>query len=240
MLEWDRFTKIFIMSTSTTDPKTASRYPEETFDSGSVRRWVDGFQQQGMVVIPPDQLLSDEQRRRLDNIVQQMDYVKVVGGDTGDKHSVWVGRFVNDVDKPQWLHSLTGEVLDILFSGPLKSLYCQLLSVEDLCVRRCQANRLEVGDFIGYHIDQDTTPDYEGTAIFQLSDGFEGGEFVLEHPEYGEQVVDLPRYSMLFNRGDIPHWVKPVRRGKRLSVACFLSTNFGQTQQARCDIKISQ
>ena len=217
-----------------------------TFNSTSndVNRFqplIDAFQTEGMVVLGPQDLpLTAEQRDRLINVTQAIDYVKVVGGDTGDKHSVWVGRFINDVDHPTWLHPLTSTLLDIVMAEPLKQLYCQMLRTERLCVRRCQANRLEEGDFIVYHVDKDTPPDYLATAIFQLSDQYTGGEFILEHPQLGQKIIELPFFSVLINRGDIPHWVTPVTSGQRHTVACFLSTNFGQTQKPRVDIQISQ
>jgi predicted 2-oxoglutarate/Fe(II)-dependent dioxygenase YbiX len=166
-----------------------------------------------------------------------MDYVKVVGGDTGDSHSVWVGRFVNDVEKPTLLHALASGLLDIVMNKEMHAFFGRLVGDYPLCVRRCQANRLFLKDFIGYHIDQDTTPDYLATAVFQFSDVFEGGEFVLYHPQSGELVIELPKYSVLVMRGDIPHEVMPVRNGVRQTLACFFSTNFGATRKPRSEIK---
>ncbi|WP_455201016.1 2OG-Fe(II) oxygenase, partial [Kaarinaea lacus] len=67
----------------------------------------------------------------------------------------------------------------------------------------------------------------------------EGGEFLLYHPEDGEKRVNLPKYSVLLNRGDIPHQVMPVQSGVRLTLACFFSTNFGATRKTRSEIKIA-
>ncbi|WP_455207947.1 2OG-Fe(II) oxygenase [Kaarinaea lacus] len=198
------------------------------------------FQQQGYVVLQRDEIpLQAKQWDQLLSVLEHMDYAKVVGGDTGDAHSVWVGRFVNDVEKPQSLHALTDALLRIVMSAEMHAFFGHLVGNFPLCVRRCQANRLFAGDFIGYHIDRDTTPDYIATAVFQLSDAFEGGEFVLYHPEGGKQVLNLPKYSMLLNRGDIPHEVMPVRGGVRLTMASFFSTNFGATRKPRSEIKMA-
>ena len=175
----------------------------------------------------------------LESLLAQMDYAKVVGGDTGDAHSVWVGRFVNDVEKPESLHSLSEPLLEIVMKEKMHTFFGQLIGAYPLCIRRCQANRLFNGDFIGYHVDRDTTPDYTATAVFQFSDDFEGGEFILYHPEEGEKVVRLPKYSVLLNRGDIPHEVLSVKSGVRLTLACFFSTNFGVTSKSRSEIKIA-
>jgi predicted 2-oxoglutarate/Fe(II)-dependent dioxygenase YbiX len=196
------------------------------------------FKRQGYVVLRRDEIpLQAAQWNKLQSILEQMDYVKVVGGDTGDSHSVWVGRFVNDVEKPKLLHGLASGLLDIVMNKEMHAFFGHLVGNYPLCVRRCQANRLYLKDFIGYHIDQDTTPDYMATAVFQFSDAFEGGEFVLYHPKSGEQVVELPKYSVLVMRGDIPHEVMPVRNGVRQTLACFFSTNFGATRKPRSEIK---
>ena len=198
------------------------------------------FHQHGAIVLQREELpLSSSDWVALESLLAKMDYAKVVGGDTGDAHSVWVGRFINDVEKPESLHELTQSLLEIVMSEEMHAFFGQLVGAYPLCLRRCQANRLFNGDFIGYHIDRDTTPDYRATAVFQFSDDFEGGEFKLYHPVDGEKVVKLPRHSVLLNRGDIPHEVMPVKSGVRLTLACFFSTNFGATSKARSEIKIA-
>jgi len=206
----------------------------------STEQLAEFFQQHGAIILQREELpLEDSQWARLESLLSQMDYAKVVGGDTGDAHSVWVGRFVNDVEKPESLHPLAQPLLEIAMHESMHALFGQLVGSYPLCVRRCQANRLFKGDFIGYHIDRDTTPDYTATAVFQFSDDFEGGEFMLYHPEEGESLLKLPKYSVLLNRGDIPHQVMPVQTGVRLSLACFFSTNFGATSKPRSEIKIA-
>ncbi|HEY5603703.1 MAG TPA: 2OG-Fe(II) oxygenase [Gammaproteobacteria bacterium] len=196
------------------------------------------FKQQGYVILQPGEIpLPAEQWRQIQALLEKMDYVKVVGGDTGDAHSVWVGRFVNDVVKPQSLHALSGSLLDIVMNEEMHAFFGHVLGDYPLCMRRCQGNRLFSHDFIGYHVDRDTTPDYLATAVFQFSDTFEGGEFVLYHPESGEQVLELTKHSVLLMRGDIPHEVMPVRDGVRQTLACFFSTNFGATRKPRSEIK---
>jgi predicted 2-oxoglutarate/Fe(II)-dependent dioxygenase YbiX len=197
------------------------------------------FQRNGAIVAERAEIpLSANQWSELEEILQRMDYAKVVGGDSGDAHSVWVGRFVNDIEMPASLHALSDRVMQIVMCAAMQQFLARLIESQPLCVRRCQANRLSVGDFIGYHIDQDTTPDYKATAIFQFSDNYTGGDFVLHH-QHGDQVMAMPKYSMLINRGELPHQVTPVIQGERLTLACFFSTNFGVTQKPRTAIKIA-
>ena len=201
----------------------------------------DEFQRHGALVISPNELpLSQMQWSRLETILNQVEYEKVVSGDTGDAHSVWVGRFINDVHEPEYLHQSTDEVMKILMNDEMHAFFAGITGDSPLCVRRCQANRLTEGDFIGYHIDQDTTPDYKATAIFQFSGQYQGGDFIVHHPEVGDEAVDFPKFSVLMNRGDIPHQVTPVQSGVRLTLACFFSTNFGPTQKPRAAIKVEE
>lgn len=205
----------------------------------SVDQLADAFQQEGAVLIAPDELpMSRDDWQQLEAILANMDYEKVVGGDTGDAHSVWVGRFVNDVDAPVHLHPKTADVLDILVGERMHEFFAKIIGASPLCVRRCQANRLQEGDFIGYHIDQDTTPDYRATAIFQFSGDYQGGDFIVHHPEKGDYPMPFPRFSVLLNSGDIPHEVTSVEHGVRSTLACFFSTNFGPTQKPRTEIKV--
>lgn len=199
----------------------------------------DEFSQHGALLISADELpMSETDWQQLDTILSAMDYEKVVGGDTGDAHSVWVGRFVNDVNLPEHLHPMTDKVLDILMNDKMHDFFSEIIGASPLCVRRCQANRLLEGDFIGYHVDQDTTPDYMATAIFQLSGEYQGGDFIVHHPENGDIPMNFPKFSVLLNRGDIPHQVTSVQQGMRSTLACFFSTNFGPTQKPRTEIKV--
>lgn len=214
---------------------TTSDHPVRSVDQLAAQ-----FERDGALLLRPEEIpLGDEDWQRLESILNSMDYEKVVGGDTGDAHSVWVGRFVNDVHKPEHLHPRTEEVLQVLMNPIMHKFFAQITGEFPLCVRRCQANRLMEGDFIGYHIDQDTTPDYKATAIFQLSGDYRGGEFIVHHPQTGDNIVDFPKYSVLINRGDIPHQVSPVEGGMRSTLACFFSTNFGPTQKPRTPIKVA-
>jgi len=197
------------------------------------------FQRSGAIVAQQDEIpLSAAQWRQLEDVMQRMEYAKVVGGDTGDAHSVWVGRFVNDVHQPELLHELSAQVLEIMLGDTMHRFFSRLVQAYPLCMRRCQANRLLAGDFIGYHVDQDTTPDYKATAIFQFSDNYQGGDFIV-HYQDRDQLLPMPKYSMLINRGELPHQVTPVTQGLRLTLACFFSTNFGPTQKPRSAITIA-
>ena len=196
------------------------------------------FQHGSALVAAADIPLDADAWQTLRALVEKVNYEKVVGGDTGDQHSVWVGRFINDVEQPQALSEHTQALLDIIMSDSMQNWYQQFMDcAEPLCLRRCQANKMLPGDFIGYHIDQDTTPDYDVTFIYQLDDQYQGGQFVVHHPAHGSESFHGPCNSIMVNRGDLPHEVKPVLSGCRRTLACFLSRNFGATRTRRQNIK---
>jgi len=197
------------------------------------------YRELGCVLIPQQLVpLTTQQWRALLRLCENVNYEKVVGGDTGDAHSVWVGRFVNDVERPLPLSPTTPALFDIIMSPKMQAWYAECTGMaQPLCLRRCQANKMNHGDFIGYHIDRDTTPDYDATFIFHLSEGYLGGEFVAHHPQQGRLSFTTTTHQVMLNRGDIPHQVLPIESGTRLSLACFLSRNFGPSQKSRQLIK---
>jgi 2OG-Fe(II) oxygenase superfamily len=200
------------------------------------------YENQGCTLIPEELVpLTGAQWQSLMRLCQAVNYEKVVGGDTGDAHSVWVGRFINDVNLPRQYSDCTPAMLEILMSPAMQRWYsdCTGLS-EPLCLRRCQANKMQPGDFIGYHIDRDTTPDYDATFIFHLSQDYQGGNFVAHHPQLGSISYTTHNHQVMLNRSDIPHEVLPVTQGTRLSLACFLSRNFGPSQKPRLQIQTEQ
>lgn len=200
------------------------------------------YQSDGCTLIAEDAVpLTTAQWQAILQLCQSVDYEKVVGGDTGDAHSVWVGRFVNDVVLPEHYSERTPELLEIIMSPTMQRWYSQCTGLEEpLCLRRCQANKMQSGDFIGYHIDRDTTPDYDATFIFHLSQEYQGGEFVVHHPQQGSLRYTTRQHQVMLNRGDIPHEVLPIATGMRLSLACFLSRHFGPSHKTRLHIKTEQ
>lgn len=200
--------------------------------------FLEQYKLNGSALVPTELVpLTELEWQQLDGLMLEVNYEKVVGGDTGDSHSVWVGRFVNDEIRPMPLSELTTPLVALIMSEKMQQWYGFFVTDEKLCLRRCQANVMKTGDFIGYHIDQDTTPDYTATFVFLLNDDFEGGEFVTYHMDSDPNHYRSKKYNVLVNRGDLPHEVTPVTSGCRRSLACFLSKNFGNTVKPRQKIK---
>ena len=171
--------------------------------------------------------LSDDQWQQLAGLLAKSQYQHIIGGDAEESHSVWVSRYYNDVESPEALSELSDAIKAIVMSAEMRTFYQQFTGTDKLCLRRCQANRLSKGDYIGVHKDQDSSPDYLATIVFHFSDDYKGGCFQTGDGGTSEKRRYQPSAHMaLVNNCSIPHQVTPVEEGERLTLACFLSTSF--------------
>lgn len=184
--------------------------------------------------------LNSQEWQQLADLLAKSEYEHIIGGDANESHSVWVSRYFNDVDTPEALNVLSGEIEAIVMSPKMRRFYRQFTGTENLCLRRCQANRLQKGDFIGEHKDQDSSPDYFATVVFHFSENYGGGYFQTSDSVAGdESQCYKPRAHMaLVNNCSIPHQVTPVEQGERLTLACFLSTSFSSNKATPAAFKI--
>lgn len=189
--------------------------------------------------------LSTQEWQQLAALLAKSEYQHIVGGDSNESHSVWVSRYFNDVESPEALNALSTEIEAIVMSDKMRRFYQQFTGTEKLCLRRCQANRLQKGDFIGLHKDQDSSPDYFATVVFHFSENYQGGYFqtmaVSTDEPAGPQQRYKPRAHMaLVNNCSIPHQVTTVEAGDRLTLACFLSPSFAANTASPAAFKIDK
>jgi len=173
--------------------------------------------------------LTKEEWRDLLALLVRSEYEHIIGGDADESHSVWVSRYYNDVESPKALNDFSAEVAAIVMSPKMLRFYKQFAGAEKLCLRRCQANRMFKGDYIGEHKDKDSSPDYLATIVFHFSEEYTGGFFVTDGGERHKPVV----HTALVNNCSVPHLVTKVESGERLTLACFLSPSFAVNKQ-RC------
>ena len=201
------------------------------------------LQQQSTLLFDKAELpLSQLEWQQLEALLSRSQYQHVVGGDADEAHSVWVSRYFNDVDSPQALSELSKDIETIVMSAKMRAFYQQFIGTDRICLRRCQANRLCAGDFIGEHKDQDSSPDYIATIVFHFSNDYEGGDF-LTSDQSVENGIEQKRYkpqaqTALVNNCSIPHQVTRVESGERLTLACFLSTSFSANKESPLEFKI--
>ena len=190
--------------------------------------------QQATLLFAEDEIpLAEQEWQQLAELLAKSEYEHIIGGDASESHSVWVSRYFNDVDSPEALSDLSGEIEKIIMSPKMRRFYQQFTGTENLCLRRCQANRLQQGDYIGEHKDQDSSPDYFATIVFHFSENYKGGYFQTSEPAGGESQRFKPQaHTALVNNCSIPHQVTAVEAGERLTLACFLSTSFSANKNS--------
>lgn len=197
------------------------------------------IEQQQTLLFESHQLpLSMDEWSRLSKIVSNSEYQHVIGGDSNESHSVWVSRYHNDVEAPQALSEFSDEVESIIMSEKMREFYRQFTGTEALCLRRCQANVLNAGDYIGEHCDQDSSPEYLATVVFHFDSEYQGGYFeTLDNTVVGRSYKPAP-FTALVNNCRVPHRVSSVTRGSRVTLACFLSRSFQINTHQPAEFKI--
>jgi len=100
--------------------------------------------ERGTLIYSDEQLpLTRQEWIELKQLVESADYDHVVGGDADEAHSVYVARFVNDVDRPRALSPLSGDIQQIVMSDKMRDFYSRFAGTAKLCLRSCQ-ERLEL------------------------------------------------------------------------------------------------
>lgn len=170
--------------------------------------------------------LNKKEWSQLADLLAKSEYEHIIGGDANESHSVWVSRYFNDVVSPEALNSLSSDIEAIVMSAKMRAFYRLFTGTNKLCLRRCQANRLYQGDYIGVHKDQDSSPDYLATIVFHFSENYSGGYFQTDDPEHPHRRYKPRAHMALVNNCSVPHQVTKVESGERLTLACFLSGSF--------------
>lgn len=197
------------------------------------------FETRGSLLFAETELpLTSAEWQRIESLLAEVEYEHIVGGDAGEGHSVWVCRFYNDVDKPLALHAHSEEISRIVMSAKMKAFYKEILGTDELCLRRCQANRLQQGDYIGMHVDQDSNPDYFATVVFHFDSNYSGGAFITRDQQRGDHSYTPQKRAVLINDCSIPHEVSTVESGQRKTLACFLSKNFADSNHHRKKFRV--
>lgn len=193
------------------------------------------IEQQATLLFEKEEIpLTELEWRQLAELLANSEYEHIIGGDADESHSVWVSRYFNDVGSPAALNAQSQEIEAIVMSPKMRGFYQRFTGADKLCLRRCQANRLRTGDYIGEHKDQDSSPEYLATIVFHFSDDYSGGYFQTSvRQNYKPQA-----HMALVNNCSVPHQVTKVESGERLTLACFLSTSFLPNKKARAEFKV--
>ena len=208
-------------------------------DSGSVpiSEPALDIEERGTLLFAENELpLSEAEWRQLEQLVAHSEFEHIVAGDANESHSVWVSRYFNDISEPVALNATALAIEKLLMSEKMRRFYARFTGTPTLCLRRCQANKMTTGDFIGLHRDQDSSPAYYATVVFHLDSPYQGGYF-----ETCDQRRYRPdRHMALVNNCSISHQVTTVESGTRLTLACFLSRSFAASTNKRYGFKLGR
>jgi hypothetical protein len=191
----------------------------------------------GTVMLPRNIVFTGDEVCLLDAILTRIPEERIVDGDAGDSHDIYVRRIVTDwpgcmpekVNEPY-----SSQILDMLGDGARREIFAALLpSSGNYHIRRCQAHRLVEGSFVGMHLDAASNPDYEFSVIVQLSGHFEGGDFVV-YPDGEHEEIYMPRCGMvLVTTCKYRHEVRKVTANERRSLVYFYSRSAGVNSRTR-------
>ncbi|GAA5445269.1 hypothetical protein Misp06_03468 [Microbulbifer sp. NBRC 101763] len=178
--------------------------------------------------------LTQDKLKEIDSIASNLDYEEVLDGDAGDKHNLLVGRLRNDIDLPEDCSNYMQQVDLIINNEQMQQFYKGITGFGNVCIRRCQVNRLKVGNFVGLHSDMQGDPDKPDShldyqfAIVVHIDSYQqqGGETILHFADEVKRINIEPG-AMLITDGNLLHEVTRISKGYRETLVYFLSDNFG-------------
>ena len=188
----------------------------------------------GTIMLPRGLLFNEEELTTLNACQNQIPEEYVALGDAGEPNDLYVRRMMVDLsgELPKRVNRPVADKILSLLHTPERAAYFEALLGEPKTLRRCQLNRMIENSFIGIHRDVDSNPDYDVAVVVQLGEKFEGGEFVV-YKDGEEPNVVKPTYgTVVVSKCEVPHEVRKVTVGERLSLVYFYSGNDGKNARS--------
>ena len=135
------------------------------------------YKSKGTVMIPFEDQLNPLNKKDFENLFkycEKVDKEFVEIGDAGESNNLLVGRFMTDKIKPEVEKNIYSEkVIKILSKDKFKKIIESTLNLNKyFYIRRVQYNQINKGNFVGYHLDIDSNPNYLAACVIQLGDNF--------------------------------------------------------------------
>ena len=177
--------------------------------------------------------ISKEDLNELLSCCEKVDKEFVEIGDAGESNNLLVGRFMTDVKKPEIVKNPFSEkVLSILSKQKVFDFIKKISGSEgNLYLKRVQFNQIDKGNFVGYHLDTDSNPDYIAACVVQLGSDYTGGKYRVHqkngtHNDFTSDFGDL-----IISNCNYPHEVTKVESGNRKSLVFFVSNDPGKNKR---------
>lgn len=194
------------------------------------------YQKKGTIMVPFNEEVNPFTQEDLDNLSDYCEKVEkefIEIGDAGESNNLMVGRFMTDTEKPLIVNDeLSIKLLEILSKDSVINLIKEILDIKSkLYLRRVQYNQINKNNFVGYHLDTDSNPDYLVACVIQLGDDFEGGIYRVYQKDKSYNDFYPTKGSLIISNCSYPHEVTKVTKGHRKSLVFFISKNFGKNKR---------
>ncbi len=205
-------------------------------DNQIISNHLNNYVSKGTVLIKKDEKTNPIGEEDLTKLLTCCNEVKkefIEIGDAGEKNNLLVGRFMTDIKKPEIVKNPYSEdVIKILSQNKVFSLIKQIIGIKKDChLRRVQFNQIDKNNFVGYHLDTDSNPDYIAACVLQIGDNYTGGKYRVyqkdgSHFDYRSGFGDL-----IISNCTYPHEVTKVESGNRKSLVFFISEHAGENKR---------
>ena len=204
----------------------------------SIEKLTNNYQKNGTILVPLKNLnnpLTEDTFKDLKILCEKVDKELIHIGDAGEKNNLLVGRFMTDIKKPVLVkNKYSKKMLAILKSKKIQMFIKNILTTKKkLHIRRVQFNQISKNNFVGYHLDIDSNPDYIAACVIQLGSGFKGGIYRVYQKNNKKKFLDYKptKGSLIISNCLYPHEVTKVLKGKRGSLVFFVSYNNGKNKR---------
>jgi Rps23 Pro-64 3,4-dihydroxylase Tpa1-like proline 4-hydroxylase len=194
----------------------------------------------GTVLIQPkskSNILSEKDFRDLENYCKKVKKEIIKIGDAGEKNHLHVGRFMTDIKKPLVVKNpYSKKVLKILYKKEYIDLVKKVLGIKSnkkVFLRRIQFNQIDKGNFVGYHLDTDSNPDYQAAVVIQLGRSFSGGKYRVYQNKKSYIDYSPKQKSIIISNCEYPHEVTKVTKGNRKSLVFFIGKNLNRNKRKK-------
>jgi hypothetical protein len=194
------------------------------------------YQKKGTTLIPFDEGInpfSNEDFKNLFEYCEKVEKEFIEIGDAGENNNLMVGRFMTDKIKPEVVDNpYSKKLLEILGKKSFVDLIKNILNLKnEFHLRRVQYNQINKGNFVGYHLDTDSNPDYLAACVIQLGENFDGGIYRVFQKDKSYNDFHPTKGSLIISNCNYPHEVTKVTSGERKSLVFFISNHYGDNKR---------
>ncbi len=196
----------------------------------------DSYLDKGTILVEKDNESNPINKDELNELLTCCEKVNkefIEIGDAGESNNLLVGRFMTDVKKPEVVQNpFSKKVIDILSKKKMFDFIKNVCGKDkNLFLRRVQFNQIDKGNFVGYHLDTDSNPDYIAACVIQLGSDYTGGKYRVyqSNGKFNDFISGFG--DLIISNCNYPHEVTKVESGNRKSLVFFVSDHEGKNKR---------